>query len=298
MPIDRTKLSKSLISDPPRIAPRDSAWFKDGSVDVVSDEVMGVDFGSKKVSTKRVSSYSYRKLVLATVGSSKSLPLPGFKELGNIFLLRAITNTKVINAAIGDKGKEISSLEVLLLASPSKSDSSKAGAIELKDGTSLSVDVVILGTENSAITLEKDGSLKTDEYFAVFGLKDVYAISDIATYPYHGPGGNIASHITNPSSVPKSFIPIFWSALGSQLRYCGSTPNGWDDLVHKRKPENAKFIAYYCKGETVVAVGTIGIDPVMVQASELMRRGEMPSKSELKKGVDILTISVPSEITI
>jgi hypothetical protein len=171
--------------------------------------------------------------------------------------------------------------------------------------------------DNNSVSLEKDGSLKTDEYFAVSGLSDVYAIGDIATYPYHGPGGNgsftriehwnvaqnagraVASNIISPSAPPKSFIPIFWSALGSQLRYCGNTPNGWDELVLKEHtPGEAKFVAYYCKEDTVVAVGTMGVDPVMVQASELMRRGKMPGKSELKKGVDILTISVPSEITI
>lgn len=207
----------------------------------------------------------------------------------------------------------------------SSSDSSKVGAIELKGGKSLPADLVILGTgvgpattflkENSAVQLEKDGSLKTDEHFAVSGLKDVYAIGDIATYPYHGPGGNgsltriehwnvaqnsgraVAAHITAPTSSPKAFIPIFWSALGSQLRYCGNSPNGWDDLVLQEQGE-AKFVAYYAKGETVVAVATMGVDPVMTQASELMRRGKMPSKSELQKGVDILGVSVPAEIKI
>jgi hypothetical protein len=62
-------------------------------------------------------------------------------------------------------------------------------------------------------------------------------------------------------------------------------------LVLKGEPENAKFVAYYTKGETVVAVATMQTDPVMSQASELMRSGKMPNKSEIEKGVDILTIS-------
>lgn len=52
LPFDRTKLSKALIDDHSKIALRDEAWFKDGSIDVVSDEVTGVDFAGKKVSTK------------------------------------------------------------------------------------------------------------------------------------------------------------------------------------------------------------------------------------------------------
>jgi NADH dehydrogenase FAD-containing subunit len=106
-PIDRTKLSKALIDDQSKIALRDEAWFKSGSIDFVNDEVTEVDFAAKKVSTKTGSSYSYAKLVLATGGTPKSLPLPGFKELDNIFLLRNIPHVKAINQAIGDKNKKI-----------------------------------------------------------------------------------------------------------------------------------------------------------------------------------------------
>jgi NADPH-dependent 2,4-dienoyl-CoA reductase/sulfur reductase-like enzyme len=378
-PIDRTKLSKALIDDPAKIALRDAAWFKEGSIDFVNDEVTSIDFPTKKVSTKSGSSFPYTKLVLATGGTPRSLPLPGFKELSNIFLLRTIPHVKAINSAIGDKNKKIviigssfigmevanavakdnnvtvvgmesAPLERIMgaevgkifqrtlekngvkfklsagveKANPSKSDSNKVGSIELKDGAILEADLVILGTgigpattflkDNKAVELQKDGSLKTDENFAVSGLNDVYAIGDIATYPYHGPGGEgaltriehwnvaqnagraVAAHINNPSAKPKAFIPIFWSALGAQLRYCGNTQNGWDDLVLKGQPEEGKFAAYYTKGETVVAVASMQIDPIMTQASELMRRGKMPTKSELQKGVDILQITVPAEL--
>ncbi|KAH8687431.1 hypothetical protein BGZ60DRAFT_465760 [Tricladium varicosporioides] len=375
LPIDRTKLSKALIDDPSKIALRDEAWFEDGSVALVNDEVTDVDFDGKKVSTKEGSSFPYTKLVLATGGTPRMLPLPGFKELGNIFVLRTVSHVKDILKAIGSKNKKIviigssfigmevanavgkendvtvigqekrplervmgeevgkifqSSLEKngikfhmeagVKEAAPSESDPTNVGAIKLNDGTVLEADLVVLGAgvspattflkENNSVELQKDGSLKTDEHFAVTGVKDVYAVGDIATYPYHGPGGDgaftriehwnvaqnagrsAAAHILDPSVPPKSFIPIFWSALGSQLRYCGNTPNGWDDLVLKGQPEEGKFVAYYTKGETVVAVGTMQIDPVMVQASELMRVGQMPSKSELQNGVDILGLSV------
>jgi len=209
-------------------------------------------------------------------------------------------------------------------ATPSKNDSSKVGAVHLKDGTVLEADLVIEGVgvapateylkDNSGVTLEKDGSLKTDESFAVNGLKDVYAIGDIATYPYHGPGGDgspvriehwnvaqnagrsVAHTINNPGSKPKPFIPVFWSALGSQLRYCGNTVGGYDDLILQGEPDKASFVAYYTKGEMVVAVASMMKDPYMTQAAELMRRKVMPSKSELQKGVDIMDIGLPNEI--
>lgn len=211
-------------------------------------------------------------------------------------------------------------------ATPCKTDSSKVGAVHLKDGTALEADLVIEGvgvapaTEylqgNASVTLEKDGSLKTDESFAVQGLRDVYAIGDIATYPYHGPGGNgspvriehwnvaqnagrsVANTINHPGSKPKPFIPVFWSALGSQLRYCGNTVGGYDDVVVQGEPDKASFVAYYTRGETVVAVASMMKDPYMTQAAELMRRSKMPSKSEIQKGVDILEVSLPSEVKI
>lgn len=220
-------------------------------------------------------------------------------------------------------------------ATPSSSDHSKVGAVHLKDGTTLDADVVILGVgvrpatdflrNNSAVTLEKDRSLKTDESFAVSGLGgDVYAIGDITTYPYHGPGAatgtgspvriehwNVAQNsgrsvgrsivhsLTSSTPLkPKAFIPVFWSALGQQLRYCGSTVGGWDSLVMKGEPENAKFTAFYCNGQIVVAVATMGMDPMMTKSAELMRRGTMPSKKDIEDGVDLLKVDVPAHIAM
>jgi NADPH-dependent 2,4-dienoyl-CoA reductase/sulfur reductase-like enzyme len=192
--------------------------------------------------------------------------------------------------------------------------------VHLKDGTELQADLVIEGVgvkpatqflkENKAVELLKDGSLSTDETFRVKGLTDVFAIGDIATYPYQGPGGSgkpvriehwnvaqnagrtVAQAINKPSLTPKRFIPIFWSALGQQLRYCGNTVNGYDDVVilGETSPEKPSFAAYYTSGETVVAVATMGKDPVMSQSAELMRLGKMPSKTELKNGTDVLAI--------
>lgn len=211
-------------------------------------------------------------------------------------------------------------------ASPADSNPSTVGAVHLKDGTVLPADLVILGVgvrpatdflkSNPAITLQKDGSLETDVHFAVPNLPGVFAIGDIATYPYNGPGGlgqpvriehwnvaqnmgrGVASAIVHTRRAPlaslpaKSFIPIFWSAVGAQMRYCGNTVHGYDDMVVKGEPGEAKFVAFYTKGEVVVAVATMGMDPVMAKAAELMRRGHMPGKKAIVDGVDVLSVDV------
>ncbi len=117
----------------------------------------------------------------------------------------------------------------------------------------------------------------------------ITSITDVA----QNAGRSVAHTISKPStSKPKAFIPIFWSALGSQLRYCGNTPNGWDSLVLKGEPENGKFAAYYAKGETVVAVATMMMDPIMSKCSELMLRERMPGRKELEGGVDVLEVDL------
>lgn len=377
LPIDRPKLSKALLTDLSKLQWRDEAWYKSGSVDIVKDEVTGVDFGTKTVSTKSGGKFAYTKLVLATGGTPRVLPLQGFKVLGNVFTLRNVHDAKKIVEAIGDKGKKIviigssfigmeiavatsagntvtvvgmekAPLERVLgeqvgnlvkkgveakgvkfylsagvdKAEPSTSDSTKVGAVLLKDGTRLDADIVILGVgvapateylkDNSVVKLEGDGSLKTDESFSVVGLKDVYAIGDIATYPYHGPGGDgkhvriehwnvaqnagrtVANHIQSPSAKAEFFTPVFWSALGAQMRYCGNTmASGWDDVVLKGKPDEGKWVAYYAKGDTIVAMASMGMDPVMAQCAQLMQLNKMPSKKQVEDGLDVLSLGPP-----
>jgi len=75
-------------------------------------------------------------------------------------------------------------------------------------------------------------------------------------------------------------------------------PQGYDDLVIQGNLEEAKFIAYYTLGEVVVAVASMQKDPVMVQAAELMRRGGMLTKSELKAGGDIMKVGVMAGVGI
>ncbi|KAK5945686.1 Apoptosis-inducing factor 1 [Knufia obscura] len=378
LPIDRTKLSKALITDPSKVHLRDEQWYKDADIDFAMDTATSVDFKNKSVSTKSGSSYQYTKLILATGGSPNKLPLPGFKDQSNIFLLRHINNTQDIMNAVGDKGKKIvvigSSFIGMEVANALAKENdvtvvgmeeapmdkimgtkvgkifqklvekngakfclnasvdsavpksnvantlgmSSVGGIKLKDGTVLEADLVILGVgvkpgteylkDNDSVQLEKDGSLSVDENFAVKGLQDVYAIGDIATYPYHGPGGNgkpvriehwnvaqnmgrsVGQRIAKPNQEQHPFIPIFWSALGSQLRYCGHTPDGYDDVVVTGEPDadQPSFVAYYTKGDEVVAVASMMKDPAMTKAAELMRSGKMLSKKDIQGGQDLL----------
>lgn len=374
--LDRTKLSKALIVDPEKLQLRGQDWYDSASIKNVKDEVTSVDLKSKSVSTSSGKKYEYNKLILATGGTPKRLPLEGFKDLKNIFVLRTISDVQSILSAIGEKkgkkivvvgssfigmeignalskentvtivGMEKEPIEAVMgqevgkvfrtqleksgvkfymeasvdKATGSSSDSSSVGAVHLKDGTSLDAELVILGVgvapatqflKSSGLPLEKDGGISVDESFAVKGHDSIYAIGDIAKYPYHGPGGNgtpvriehwnvaqsagrcVAATLTNPSTKPKTFsIPTFWSALGSQLRYCGNTVGGYEDYILKGKPQDGSFAAYYTKGDTVLAVATMGMDPVMAKCKVLMEEGRMLSASDLRDGMDPLAVGI------
>jgi hypothetical protein len=60
----------------------------------------------------------------------------------------------------------------------------------------------------------------------------------------------------------------------------------------KGEPKNGKFAAYYAKGDTVVAVASMMMDPIMSKCAELMARGKMPSRAELERGVNPLEVDL------
>ena len=364
-PIDRTKLSKGLVNDASKVTFRSADFYKEGDVDMVTDTVTSVDFGGKKVTTQGGKEYKYTKLILATGGIPRMLPLPGLKgDLKNVYPLRYISDVQDILKAAGEEGGkkivvigssfigmevgnalaskqhdisiigmenepmervmgekvgaifrsllEKNGVKFYMNASVEKGeattgDTSNIGSVHLKNGQSLPADLVIEGVgvrpgtdylkNNSAVQLEKDGSIATDDTFAVNGLKDVYAVGDIATYPYHGPGGNgkpvriehwnvaqnagrsVAKLINNPRSKPEHFIPVFWSAVGAQMRYCGHTPNGFDDVIIQGNTDTSEgkqsFVAYYAKGEEIHAVATmakVGSHPVISLLTKANKR--------------------------
>lgn len=107
-PIDRTKLSKALITDASKILLRTESMLQDLDIALKHDKVVKVDTSSKTVTTETGETFKYDKLVLSTGGSPKMLPLPGFKELGNIFKLRTVPQTKeIVEATQGGKKKVV-----------------------------------------------------------------------------------------------------------------------------------------------------------------------------------------------
>ncbi|KAF8896201.1 flavoprotein [Infundibulicybe gibba] len=205
---------------------------------------------------------------------------------------------------------------------PQEGNPSLAGGVVV-NGTTLPADFVIMGVgvapatqflKGSGINIERDGGIRVDEYLRVRSgpdTKNVYAIGDIAIYPQvingseariehwnvAGNHGRAVGKTLAGSPQPFVKVPVFWSAQGGQLRYCG-VGHSYDDVIIKGDPDEMKFIAYYVKGNKVVAVASMQNDPVVGKASELLRLGLMPSPQELKSGKDLLTIDISTATTL
>jgi len=371
-PIDRTKLSKALITDASKLEWRTPAdlKIKYGTTLRIGTTVTSVNTSTKTVTLENgKETIPYDTLILASGGVPRRLPIEG-ADLENVYTLRNVQDTQKIDSACQEGkhlvvlGSSFISMELVVAVSKRKLASihvvgmeeypfelvlgKEVGAglkkyhenqgvvfhsstsvkairkepsetltkVELSSGEVLSADSVVMGVgvrpateylKASGWELEKDGSVKVDELLRVPGRSGVYAIGDIATYPQL-PGGpyrriehwNVAGNMGRAvgktiagSSQPFAKVPIFWSAQGQQLRYCG-VGVGYDDIYVQGTPAELKFIAYYIQGGQVIAVASMQNDPVVSKASELLRLGLMPSVDAIKAGQNLLDVDISS----
>jgi NADPH-dependent 2,4-dienoyl-CoA reductase/sulfur reductase-like enzyme len=180
----------------------------------------------------------------------------------------------------------------------------------LQNDERLDADLVVVGvgvmpTTNllQGITLNRDGGVFVDEYMRA--SDDVYAAGDIAFFPspLTGEGqriehwrtamqqGRNAAHNMAGKEVPYDGVPFFWTnQFDAGLIYVGHAAS-WDEIVFQGEVSSRDFLAFYVKGNRVLAVAAMNRDREMAAIEELMRQKIMPSIAELKKGaVDFLDL--------
>ncbi|KAG6854380.1 hypothetical protein C0991_007371 [Blastosporella zonata] len=364
-PIDRTKLSKALITDPAKVELKSAGEFKIkyGTTIRLGVEVTAIDLNKKEVTIDGgKDTLSYDKIVLATGGTPRRLPVEG-AQLENVYTFRGIADAQKVDAAakegkrlvvigssfismeivVAVSKKKLASIDVIGMESrpfeailgkevgaglqkyhesqgvkfhmqskvdkiiPREDDPNLAGGVVV-NGATIPADFVVMGVgvapatefvKGSGIELERDGGIKVDKYLRVQSGPDqenVYAVGDIALFPqvtgnyfrieHWNVAGNHGRCVGKTiSGSPQEFVkvPVFWSAQGQQLRYCG-IGHGYDDVFISGDPGEMKFIAYYGKEGKIVAVSSMQNDPVVSKASELLRLSLMPSLEEVKAG--------------
>ncbi|XP_061624159.1 apoptosis-inducing factor 3 isoform X4 [Phyllopteryx taeniolatus] len=79
-------------------------------------------------------------------------------------------------------------------------------------------------------------------------------------------------------------VPYFWSAMfGKTIRYAGYG-DGFDDVIIQGDLDELRFVAFYTRGEEVVAVASMNYDPIVSRAAEVLGSGKAIKKRDVETG--------------
>jgi len=232
------------------------------------------------------------KATCVTVIGRSEIPFANVlgKEIG--LLLKKMHEDKGVKFIHGQTVKEF------------KGRGGKLSSVVLTDGNELEADLCLLGvgvkasTEflaNSRVPLNSQGSIIVNKFMEA--SDSVYAAGDIACFPLkmldwesvtighwqmaHKHGLTAARNMMGKKEEINT-VPFFWTMqYGKSVRYCGHA-HQFDDVIIDGSLDDMKFIAYFVKGEKVLAVATMGRDPVAAKAANHLYEGTMPTASEIR----------------
>lgn len=162
-------------------------------------------------------------------------------------------------------------------------------ALRLKDGRRVKADVVLLATGIKPatsfihdLTLEEDGSLKTDNYLRV--AENVWAAGDIASFPSaqgvmriehyrvaHQQGRIAAFNMLDKQQAYQR-VPFFWTAqFGTRYEYLGHAKE-WDEYKRIGSLSEKRFIALYGQQGMLAAVCSCGMYTLTAALIEKMQQ--------------------------
>ncbi|KAJ8323662.1 Apoptosis-inducing factor 1 [Batrachochytrium dendrobatidis] len=213
---------------------------------------------------------------------------------------------------------------------PSAKNPKQVGFVVLKSGKKIPADVVVLGAgvfpqttylKESGIVLDKDGGISVNSGMQVPDVENVYAVGDIARYPYHITGENVriehwnvaqnqgrvaalnimAKESNKSELTHMKQIPYFWTVqFGKSVRYAGYATS-FDNVIIQGSTEcdesggGLSFAAFYMRKGQLISVCSVAKDPVVSHVSELLRLGKAPTEKQLKDGLDVLSIKLNSD---
>jgi len=152
------------------------------------------------------------------------------------------------------------------------------------------------------INVEKDGSIKVNEYMKV--SDDVFAAGDIAAFPYNGDfiriehwrvaeqQGRTAAFNMAGMKIKFEKYPFFWTEqAGLNIKYAGYTKQ-WDETVTWGNVGSKEFITFLIGGGKVLASIGNGRDTEIAAAEQLILNNKMPAPDELKrKALDLVKLA-------
>ncbi|XP_014608098.1 PREDICTED: apoptosis-inducing factor 3 isoform X1 [Polistes canadensis] len=187
---------------------------------------------------------------------------------------------------------------------PKEGTDNTLGKVELSDGNILEADICIIGIgstfytdwlKTSMIKMLDNGGIIVDKYLKT-NIENVFAGGDIAYAPVLGSDnisatighyglahyhGKIAAlNICNKEKALYS-VPFFWTVLfGKSYRYAGYGQS--DKVIIYGSLENLQYFAYYVKNDKVIAMSSVGADPIVADFANLLAEKQTLTEDDIK----------------
>jgi NADPH-dependent 2,4-dienoyl-CoA reductase/sulfur reductase-like enzyme/nitrite reductase/ring-hydroxylating ferredoxin subunit len=175
-------------------------------------------------------------------------------------------------------------------------------AVTLDSGERIETDMVVVGVGVRPVTqflegveLDQHGGIVVDSWLRA--ADGIYAAGDVASYPDPRTGervriehwraalqqGRAAARNMVGREVAFDGVPFFWTRqFDAGLLYVGRAAS-WDQIIYRGELSSREFLAFYVKGDRVLAVAGMNRDRDMAAIEELMRLGRLPCPDKLKQ---------------
>nr|XP_057926709.1 leucine-zipper-like transcriptional regulator 1 isoform X2 [Doryrhamphus excisus] len=179
--------------------------------------------------------------------------------------------------------------------------------VVLKSGKVLRADVCVIGAgcvpatsflKQSGIHLDSKGFITVNKIMQT-NVDNVFAGGDVVTFPFpprnnkkvnipHWQMAHVHGRVAALSMMGRvtemKTVPYFWSAMfGKTIRYAGYG-DGFDDVIIQGDLDELRFVAFYTRGEEVVAVGSMNYDPIVSRVAEVLGSGKTIKKRDVETG--------------
>lgn len=255
--------------------------------------------GSSFIGTE-VASYLADKAASVTIVCRGEYPLEKALGVEVAKFVKSLHESKGVKFAINAEVESFSA----------GSDGKSVGSVTLKgQNDPLKADLVVLGigveptTQYLAHTniLDEAGNVLVNDFLQVPQIPNIFAGGDIAHFPLNlatiqtkvsighwqiaqNHGRLIGLNIGADTLESVKTVPFFWTVqYGKSLRYAGHAPE-YDDILYEGNVADGSFVAYYCQGENVMAVATLGRDPVAADFANLLLCDGLIKKNEAVNG--------------
>ena len=214
------------------------------------------------------------------------------KEIGNL-----IKNIHEENGVVFKLNSQVAKFE----------GKEKVNSVVLSSGEKIECDFAVVGIGVKPVTnfikginLEKDGSIKVDEYLQV--NENTFVAGDIATFPYNNANiriehwrlaeqmGRIAGFNMAGKKIKFRKEPYFWTVQsGVSFRYVGHSKD-WDETITRGNINSKDFVTFFVKDNKVEAAIGCNRDREMDAVEFLLLNNKMPAASDLRSDTNIVEL--------